>query len=135
MRLRETYPGLILGLKTTVLPMNVDELDGIVRYADDRGLFTIISPCIITEGRYLNLDKAEGLVFQAAAIEKLKRFYEKQTSRWIYHGEKLVEYFDRGGGEKALLLRFQLFLRSKHGRDVPLPSGEFEPRKHRFESS
>jgi MoaA/NifB/PqqE/SkfB family radical SAM enzyme len=109
MRLKETCPGLILGLKTTVLPMNVDELDGIVRYADDRGLFTIISPSIITEGRYLNLDKAETLVFQAAEIEKLKRFYDKQTSRWIYHGEKLVEYFDRGAVKKPCSCGFNYF--------------------------
>lgn len=121
MRLRATYPGLILGLKTTVLPMNVDELDAIVRYADDRGLFTIISPCIITEGRYLNLDKAENLVFQAAAIEKLKRFYDKQTSRWIYHGEKLVEYFERGVVKKPCSCGFNYFFVRSTGDVLPCP--------------
>jgi len=113
MRLRETYPGLILGLKTTVLPMNVDELDAIVRYADDRGLFTIISPCIITGGRYLNLNRAEDLTFQSTAIEKMKRFYQGQTSRWIYHGERLVEFFDTGEVKKPCSCGFNyLFVRS-----------------------
>jgi MoaA/NifB/PqqE/SkfB family radical SAM enzyme len=121
MRLRETYPGLILGLKTTVLPMNMDELDGIVRYADDRGLFTIISPCIITEGRYLNLDKAEALVFQAAAVEKLKRFYDKQTSRWVYHGEKLIEYFERGVVKKPCSCGFNYFFVRNTGDVFPCP--------------
>ena len=113
MRLRETYPGLILGLKTTVLPMNVDELDAIVRYADHRGLFTIISPCIITGGRYLNLERAEELAFERSDKEKMKRFYQRQTSRWIYHGEKLVEYFERGEVRKPCSCGFNyLFVRS-----------------------
>lgn len=113
MGLREAYPGLILGLKTTVLPMNVDELDGIVRYADDRALFTIISPCIITEGRYLNLDRSRELAFQEDGVEKMKRFYQKQTSRWIYHGEKLVEFFERGEMKKPCSCGFNyLFVRS-----------------------
>jgi MoaA/NifB/PqqE/SkfB family radical SAM enzyme len=119
--LREAYPGLILGLKTTVLPMNVDELEGVVRYADDRGLFTIISPCIITEGRYLNLDRSEELAFQANGIEKMKRFYRKQTSRWIYHGEKLIEYFDRGVMKKPCSCGFNyMFVRST-GDVYPCP--------------
>lgn len=119
--LREAYPGLILGLKTTVLPLNVDELEGVVRYADDRGLFTIISPCIITEGRYLNLDRSEELAFQANGIEKMKRFYRKQTSRWIYHGEKLIEYFDRGVMKKPCSCGFNyMFVRST-GDVYPCP--------------
>jgi len=113
MRLREIHPQLILGLKTTVLPMNVDELDGVVRYADDRGLFTIISPCIITEGRYLNLDRSRELAFQPDDIEKMKRFYQKQTSRWVYHGERLAEYFDRGEMKKPCSCGFNyIFVRS-----------------------
>lgn len=119
--LRKAYPGLILGLKTTVLPMNVEELQGVVRYADDRGLFTIISPCIITEGRYLNLDRSEELAFQANGIEKMKRFYRKQTSRWIYHGEKLIEYFDRGVMKKPCSCGFNyMFVRST-GDVYPCP--------------
>ena len=113
MSLRETYPGLILGLKTTVLPINVAELDAIVRYADDGGLFTIISPCIITGGRYLNRDRAEELAFQPIAIEKMKRFFRGETSRWIYHARKLVEYFDRGEVKKPCSCGFNyLFVRS-----------------------
>lgn len=121
MGFREAYPGLILGLKTTVLPMNVGELDGIVRYADDRALFTIISPCIITEGRYLNLDRSRELAFQEDGLEKMKRFYQKQTSRWIYHGEKLVEFFDRGEMKKPCSCGFNyLFVRST-GDVYPCP--------------
>jgi MoaA/NifB/PqqE/SkfB family radical SAM enzyme len=48
--LRERYPNLIIGLKTTILPVNIDELERILGYASEMGLFTIISPCIITLG-------------------------------------------------------------------------------------
>ncbi len=42
-RLRSDHPDLIVGVKTTVLPENVGELDKIAAYARERGLFTIMS--------------------------------------------------------------------------------------------
>ena len=63
-RLRADFSNLIIGLKTTVLPVNRGHLDAIVRYAEKYDLFTIISPCIITKGRYLNPDRAEDLAFK-----------------------------------------------------------------------
>ena len=61
--LRETFPNLLIGLKTAILPINVQELQDIILYAETNRLFTIISPCIITEARYLNPDRAHELVF------------------------------------------------------------------------
>ena len=52
LELRDDHPNLILGLKTTVLPLNVGELQAIADYAQDRDLFTITSPAIVTPGRY-----------------------------------------------------------------------------------
>lgn len=42
--LRDRYPNLIVGLKSTILPLNINELSKIQAYADSKGLFTIISP-------------------------------------------------------------------------------------------
>lgn len=95
-RLRENFPNLIIGLKTTILPINVGELDKISQYASSKGLFTIISPCIITEGRYLNPDRANDLVFTKEDIDQMISFYESDMFQWSYHAETLVQYFKTG---------------------------------------
>src|SRR5512136_75219 len=52
--LREKHPSLVLGIKTTITRYNIDELERVCQYADDKGLFTIISPYILTSNRYDN---------------------------------------------------------------------------------
>ena len=74
--MRSRQPNLILGLKTTVLPLNADRLIAIRKYAEARGMFTIISPCIITPGRYLNPDRADDLAFDRGGIEKNDRLLQ-----------------------------------------------------------
>ena len=80
-RLRNEFSNLIVGLKTTVLPINVDQLDTIVSYAKRNDLFTIISPCIITKGRYLNPDRAQDLAFKPQQVHEMTRFFQKTASR------------------------------------------------------
>jgi len=96
LKLRSQYSNLNIGIKTTILPLNIEELDGITAYAYDRGLFTIISPCIITEGRYLNVDRAENLTFSRADIKKMIRFFKSGRFKWGYHGDRLVRYLQTG---------------------------------------
>ncbi|MBU0733659.1 MAG: hypothetical protein KKG10_05855 [Proteobacteria bacterium] len=91
-RLRQRYPNLLIGLKTTLLPINVAEPEKITRYADDNGLFTIISPAIITSSRYLNTDRAAALTFAPKHREKMIRFYQSDLFRWSYHAEALLRY-------------------------------------------
>ncbi len=90
-RLRESFPRLVIGLKTTVLPWNVDELEAIAEYARAHGLFTIISPRIITGVRYGNTELAQDLEFTEEDLEKLKRFYSGDLFRWSYHCSILQE--------------------------------------------
>ncbi len=77
MDLRTEFPNLVIGLKTTVLPDTIGELEAIVQYAAKRGLFTIVSPCIVTRGRYLNADRAADLAFQPAQRKAMARFFRK----------------------------------------------------------
>ena len=99
-RLREQFENLVIGLKTTILPINVGQLEEIVQYANSNGLFTIISPCIITDGRYLNPDRADELVFSREDIQKMIRFYESDAFRWSYHGDTLIKFFKTGATNK-----------------------------------
>jgi len=108
-RLREEYSNLVVGLKTTVLPINVGELEGLARYADSNGLFTIISPFIITDARYLNPDRADDLVFRQEDIEKMIEFYQSEMFRWSYHRDALVKYLETGIMKKPCSCGFNYF--------------------------
>jgi MoaA/NifB/PqqE/SkfB family radical SAM enzyme len=113
-RLRKEFPNLIIGLKTTVLPATVGHLDAIVRYAAQYDLFTIISPCIITKGRYLNQDLAQELVFKPGQIEEMIRFFRRKRSRWSFHEERLARYLRTGRMRKPCSCGFNyFFIRSR----------------------
>jgi len=113
--LREGYPNLIIGLKTTILPLNVGELENIAHYADTNGLFTIISPCIITRGRYLNDELENDLAFSADDIGRMIRFYRSQRFTWSFHGDSLVRYFETGIMKKPCSCGFNYFFVRSNG--------------------
>jgi MoaA/NifB/PqqE/SkfB family radical SAM enzyme len=114
-RLRERYPNLIIGVKTTILPINIDELDKIADYADANRLFTIISPCIITGGRYLNTDLVNKLAFTNEDYLKMVRFFRKKPSGWSYHDRRLIDYFYTGAMKKACTCGFNYFFIRSNG--------------------
>jgi MoaA/NifB/PqqE/SkfB family radical SAM enzyme len=107
--LREKHPGLIVGIKTTVVPLNVMELDRIVQYADTNDLFAIISPCIITGGRYLNIDRAESLAFGLGDTVTMLRFYRSERFRWSFHAERLAKYLEKGVMRKPCTCGYNYF--------------------------
>ncbi len=111
--LRDRHPSLILGVKTTVTRFNIDELDAICRYADERDLFTIISPFIITANRYNNMDRQEDLDFSARDLQKLRDFYRTPRFQWDYYRNELLSFLDSGRMAKPCSAGFNyLFVRS-----------------------
>ena len=125
--LRERYPNLLVGLKTTLLPINVGEPERIARYADDNGLFTIISPAIITSGRYLNTDRAAALTFAPEHREKMIRFYQNDLFRWSYHAEALVRYLRTGIMKKPCTCGFNYFFVRSTGQLLFCPIMDESP--------
>ena len=112
-KLRQRYPNLIIGLKTTILPINVKELQNISHYAHSNGLFTIISPCIITPTRYLNPDRAEDLVFDEGMKREMVDFFRSDAFHWSFHAEALARYLETGIMKKPCTSGFNyLFVRS-----------------------
>ena len=104
---------MIVGLKTTILPQNIAELGKISEFAASRGLFTIISPCIITEGRYLNPDRAEDLSFTTEDIDDMIDFFSSDQFRWSFHADSLIDFFKTGTMKKPCSCGFNyLFIRS-----------------------
>jgi MoaA/NifB/PqqE/SkfB family radical SAM enzyme len=107
--LRAAYPELIIGVKTTVLPDNVGQLDRISAYAAARGLFTIISPGIFTGGRYLNPEKKDRLSLAPQDRESLARFYEGSAFKWSYHADALARFLRGGRMSKPCTCGFNYF--------------------------
>jgi len=93
----------------------VGELDKIAGYADSNGLFTIISPCIITKGRYQNPELADALTFKPKDIEAMIRFFQGESSSWSYHENRLVHYFRTGVMKKPCTCGFNYFFVRSNG--------------------
>jgi len=125
--LQHEYDNLLIGLKTTVLPINVDEPEKITRYANQHGLFTIISPAIITSGRYLNTDRATELAFTPEHREKIIRFFQSDLFRWSYHAEALVRYLKTGIMKKPCTCGFNYFFVRSTGQLLLCPLMEESP--------
>lgn len=107
--LRELHPNLVIGVKTTVTRHNIDELEQVCQYADEHGLFTIISPYILTANRYANLGLEDKLALSAAEREKLKRFYQSPRFRWSYYRTELLRFLETGRMEKPCSAGFNYF--------------------------
>jgi MoaA/NifB/PqqE/SkfB family radical SAM enzyme len=107
--LRESHPSLVLGIKTTVTRYNIDELDKVCRYANEHGLFTIISPYILTANRYANIGSKDSLAFSTHDLEKLRAFYNSPRFQWSYYRDELLRYLDTGRMGKPCSAGFNYF--------------------------
>jgi MoaA/NifB/PqqE/SkfB family radical SAM enzyme len=130
-RIRETHANLILGIKTTIIPQNVRELDRLAGYARANNLFTIISPRIITSNRFCNSDNEEDLRFSHEDLREMIRFFESPQFPWIGHRETMLGYLRTGMIRKPCSAGFNtLFIR--HNGDVfpcpvmPVPLGNIK---------
>lgn len=119
--LTKHHPNLILGIKTTVVPLNADQLDRIANFAEEHGLFTIISPRIITANRFKNMGKSAELSFTPEQLAAMARFYAGPRFAWSGHRQTLLEFLKVGRVRKPCSAGFNtLFVR--HSGDVfPCP--------------
>jgi MoaA/NifB/PqqE/SkfB family radical SAM enzyme len=125
--LRAEYPNLVIGLKTTILPETVGELEAIVKYATKRRLFTIISPCIVTRGRYLNAGRAADLAFKPSQRQAMAHFFRQAASSWSFHEACLARYLEGGQMHKPCTVGFNyVFIRSQ-GALFPCPMIDRSP--------
>lgn len=146
-KLRRQHPSLVLGIKTTVSRLNIDELEQICRYADDQGLFSIISPYILTPNRYANLDLGDSLALSAQQTERLKRFYASPRFRWSYYRRELLQFLETGRMEKPCSAGFNYYFIRSNGElfacpiiaaplgnvtEAPLPELMATPAANRF---
>ena len=119
--LRQQHSNLILGIKTTIIPANVGELDRIAAFAREHGLFTIISPCIITANRFGNLSLEDDLKFSADDLQAIKRFYAGPEFAWSGHRQTMLHYLETGVTDKPCSAGFNTVFVRHTGEVFPCP--------------
>ena len=119
--LRQNFPNLILGIKTTIVPDNVQELGQIVSFARKHKLFTIISPCIITENRFGNIDRQQGLKFSPEDLKEMGAFYTDMDKAWSGHRQTMLDYLETGEVEKPCSAGFNTVFVRHNGEVYPCP--------------
>jgi MoaA/NifB/PqqE/SkfB family radical SAM enzyme len=94
--LRQEYQNLIPGIKTTILPQNVDVLYGILIFALSYNFFHIISPVIFSEARFRNINVRNELVLGSIENKKLLDFYRRDELKTSYFYTKELSYLATG---------------------------------------
>jgi hypothetical protein len=75
----------------------------------------IISPCIITRGRYLNKDIEKDLAFSEDDKYKMIRYFKGNRFKWSFHADSLVNYFETGYMKKPCSCGFNYFFTRSSG--------------------
>lgn len=119
--IRKNHANLILGIKTTIVPQNAGELYRIADFAEYNGLFTIISPCIITQNRFANLDRVKDLRFAPGDIKKIIQFYESPRFAWSGHREAMLGYLQSGRMTKPCTAGYNTLFVRHNGQVFPCP--------------
>ena len=119
--LREKHPNLILGIKTTIVPANVHELLRISSFASEQGLFTIISPCIITSNRFGNTALKDDLQFSPEGLQAISRFYASPLFAWDIHRQSMIRYLKTGEANKPCSAGFNTAFVRHTGEVFPCP--------------
>jgi MoaA/NifB/PqqE/SkfB family radical SAM enzyme len=119
--LRKNYSNLILGIKTTIVPLNVRELDQIAAFAQENELFTIISPCIITPNRFGNVDLKEELTFSEDDLKDIVSFYKGPSFAWSGHRQAMLQYLETGKMKKPCSAGFNTVFVRHTGDVFPCP--------------
>lgn len=119
--LRGEHPNLVLGIKTTIVPQNVHELQRIANFAREHELFTIISPCIITANRFGNTDLANRLSFDATGLAAMQAFFRSPQFAWSGHRQTVLDYLQTGQVRKPCSAGFNTVFVRHTGEVFPCP--------------
>lgn len=120
-KLRAQHSNLIVGIKTTIVPANVDKLEQIAAFAKENDLFTIISPCIITANRFGNVALKEDLKFSDKDRQAISRFYESPLFAWSIHRQSMLGYLKTGTVKKPCSAGFNTVFVRHTGEVYPCP--------------
>ena len=84
LELRKKYADYFIGIKTTILPQNVNRLDAILDFALEKNIFHIISPVFFTETRFRNTDKTDELTLGPDEYKEVLKFFRRDELKTGY---------------------------------------------------
>lgn len=86
-----------LGIKTTILPCNWEQIPNLTRFADEQGLFHVLSPVLFTAQRFRNLEQQPQLDLLANYSPRLVELYSSDQMADCYYSQVVVDTLKRGG--------------------------------------
>ena len=110
-----------LGLKTTILPWNWQEIEGLRRFAQERGLFHILSPVLLTAERFRNLARREELDLLPGRRRDLLQLYTSPELAQHYYAWAAADTLRRGRRRLACTAAWDHFFVEGDGRIFPCP--------------
>lgn len=117
--LKKEYPGLIIGIKTTILPQNVDALDDLLDFARTRDLFYIISPAFFTEKRFRNLNRRDELALSPVEFKKVLDFYGRDELKTGYYYDMARRFLVTGRRQWGCTALFNYLFIDYDGKIYP----------------
>lgn len=94
-KIKEKNPNFWLGIKTTILPMNWDQVPRLRQFAQEQGLFHILSPVLFAEERFRNLASRETLDVLGTHRRALIDLYSQESLENYYFSYVMVDTLKR----------------------------------------
>ncbi len=110
-----------LGIKSTILPQNWEELDGLIQFARDQGLFHILSPVLFTRERFRNLEAQAQLSLLPGYRQGLIDLYSRKDLRDLYYSWVMVDTLKKGRRRNLCTAALDHFFVEGDGRIFPCP--------------
>lgn len=95
-KIKEKNPNYWLGIKTTILPINWDQVPRLMQFAQEQGLFHILSPVLFTQERFRNLASRETLDVLETHRSALIDLYSQENLRNYYFSYVMADTLKRG---------------------------------------
>jgi MoaA/NifB/PqqE/SkfB family radical SAM enzyme len=95
-QIKASRPNFWLGLKTTILPINWEQIPGLMQFAREQGLFHIVSPVLFTAERFRNLAARKTLDVLKTHAQALLELYSQANLRDYYYSYVVADTLKRG---------------------------------------
>lgn len=114
-------PHFQLGIKTTILPGNWEDLPDLIRFAKERGLFHVVSPVLFTAERFRNLELQPQLELLTKYRLDLINLYSSEELADYYYSHVVVDTLEHGGRRIACSGGIDHYFIEGDGKIFPCP--------------
>ena len=110
-----------LGIKTTILPCNWEQIPNLMQFADEQGLFHVLSPVLFTAQRFRNLEQQPQLDLLANYSSQLIQLYSSDQLADCYYSRVVVDTLKSRGRTVLCSAGLDHFFVEGDGRIFPCP--------------